>query len=134
MTEEERQAWQDTAERDRAAADLLRNAGLYALAVFHLQQAAEKALKARCALTERPAFTHSLVMLLRKLRSEGDAVGEPLFAAARRLDVHYTQSRYPGGLGVAPEDLYDEDVCRECERCADEIIEFSRSPRRTSRD
>jgi hypothetical protein len=52
--------------------------------------------------------------------------------AARKLDLHYTQSRYPSGLGVAPEDLYDAGISAEAEQWAAELIEFAESCKSTS--
>ncbi|MBM3269440.1 MAG: HEPN domain-containing protein [Candidatus Sericytochromatia bacterium] len=131
MSEEEYQAWLDAAARDLEAARTLAEAGNCSLAVFHYQQAAEKRIKALCALSGRPALTRSIVDLLLKLRSLDTDVPEPVVRAARRLDAHHVQSRYPTGLGVAPEKLYDEVICREAEGWAMEIVRFAESFRST---
>ena len=133
MSRAEYDAWIETAGRDHEAAELLRDAGHYALAVFHFQQAAEKSLKAACALAGRPAFTHSLVMLLKALRDGGLAVDDELLHFARKLDVHYTQSRYPGTLGVAPGELYDREVCGEVEQWSQRIQAFAETLAPTGR-
>lgn len=131
MSEEEYQAWVAAANADWEAAEQLRRSGSYALAVFHFQQAAEKRLKAICALTDRPAFTHSLVVLLKKLGELGYDVDADRLHDARKLDVHYTQSRYPGGLGVAPSELYDDLICSEARQWSHDLIAFAESLRLT---
>lgn len=47
--------------------------------------------------------------------------------AARRLDLHYVQSRYPNGLGGDPTVYYDEEIGAECLGLAEEFVDFGRT-------
>lgn len=97
------------------------------MAVFHLQQNAEKMLKALCLKEGRPGFTHSAIDLLRKLKGMKVDVPEEAFQAARRLDPHYILSRYPNGVGGVPRDYYDLAMVEELEKCARTLMSFVES-------
>lgn len=94
--------WLQEAKNDLAAAKNLGQAKLYALACFHCQQAAEKALKATLIKTtgEFPK-SHSLRQL---------AISTNLFVGLQeelaQLEGDYTFSRYPDAAGKPPAALY----------------------------
>lgn len=116
-----------TAESDLDAARLLTDAGCHNLAAFHAQQAAEKALKAALAERGHSHRTHAATELLLRLEDAGVAPPEALANAARRLDLHYIQSRYPNGLGGDPTVYYDEGIATEAIELAERFLGFTRS-------
>jgi HEPN domain-containing protein len=97
----EAELWQAQSRRDLAAAQALLPAGLHGHAAFHLQQAAEKALKALViAKQNRLPRTHDLVILAQQAQvtlhpAEMDQLEE--------LNVLYTSTRYPGDWGLLPD-------------------------------
>ena len=71
------------------------------------------------------AREHSLVELLDHVRAQARLEPPPeVLTAARKLDPHYIQARYPGPHGPAPEALYDEVIAKELVGCADEILRW----------
>lgn len=119
--------WLRTAEGDLEAARLLSKEGNHNLCAFHAQQAAEKALKAilvRRGLTRR---THACTELLAALQEAGADPPRGLGNAARRLDLHYVQSRYPNGLGGDPTEFYDAEIAGECLDLAGDFLDYARS-------
>lgn len=123
---EEARWWLRTAEGDLEATRLLRDAGRHNLAAFHAQQAAEKALKAVLAGRGRTLRTHSATELLEVLRDDGADVPAKLDSPARRLDLHYVQSRYPNGLGGDPTEYYDAEIAEEGEALARRFLDYAR--------
>lgn len=110
--------WLRSAERDVAVARLARDVQP-ALAAFHAQQAAEKALKAAViALTDDHARTQSAGAIISELRRLGVVVEASVEADARALDLYYLASRYPDA--VADNDPGEvvpvEDAVRALER------------------
>ncbi len=96
--------WQDRAERDlEAARQLLGGSPPFPdIAVYHAQQAAEKALKAyltACGATFRR--THDLVELLGQCQGLDGRFGQ-LAAAAQMLTPYASRFRYPGGPLTPP--------------------------------
>jgi HEPN domain-containing protein len=82
--------WLTQAEDEFGDADELRKRGRFYLALFHFQQAAEKAVKAYLHLKTKSTevlFTHSLDELL-KLAAEVDKSMSAV-ADAKRLDRYY---------------------------------------------
>jgi HEPN domain-containing protein len=118
--------WLSTAEGDLSAAEILLDAGRFNLCAFHAQQAAEKALKAVLASRGKAHRGHASLELLEVLRAGGAAVTDDLDSAARRLDLHYVQSRYPNGLGGDPTRYYDKALAEECLNQAEQILRFAR--------
>lgn len=127
MRTQEQNWWLEAARDDWRAYEVLKNAAYYPAAVFHLQQASEKSLKALCMRHGRPGYTHSTIDLLKKMDGLGVKVAEEVFAAARRLDPHYILSRYPNGVGGLPRDYYDLKLIEELESCAKTIMSFAES-------
>lgn len=110
-------------DRDRQMAEKLLKENLYEGCAFHAQQSAEKALKAILVGFGREARTHSCVSILKLLKMETlDTAGIEL--AAKKLDSHYIQSRYPNGAGGPPEDLYSVEIAKEALECLNEILNF----------
>jgi HEPN domain-containing protein len=108
---EESLRWLVQAQDEFADADDLRRRGRFYLALFHFQQAAEKALKAYLYLTVRSReevfTTHSLDALLQKARAiDRDFRG---VKGARRLDEYAIRPRYPDSLpGRIPSRYFDD--------------------------
>lgn len=119
--------WIRTAESDLRGARRLAETGVFHLAAFHAQQAAEKALKAVLTARGKTHRTHACTALFRRLDELGVDVPEELVGAGRRLDLHYIQSRYPNGLGGDPTDYYDDAIAREAIELAESILQFSRT-------
>ena len=71
-------------------------------ACFHAQQAAEMALKAALiAFADDHPRTHVGDQLVQELQALGETIPPEVVAAANRLDLFYTGSRYPDALGGA---------------------------------
>lgn len=95
----------------RDAADL-KHRKRYYLALFHFQEAAEKALKAylyQITSSEESFFTHSIYELIEAL-SEHDPDFIKLKPSAK-LDEYYIPTRYPNGLpGGVPSRFFRDDT------------------------
>jgi len=97
------------------------NEGVYWIACFEAQQAAELYLKAlHVALTGLHPYTHALVELLESLRDVGFQPPESLYLYADALTPHYTMSRYPGKKPVT----YNKGLAERCIKYAKEIVEW----------
>lgn len=95
----EAQDWLNRAERDLAVAEeLISGSRVFPdAAVYHAQQAAEKALKAFLAARDRPfPRTHDLEVLVGWCQEE-DSYFDRFREAARVLTPYAVQFRYPGG-------------------------------------
>jgi len=108
---EESRRWLVQAQDEFADADELRRRNRFYLALFHFQQAAEKALKAYLYLTMRSReevfTTHSLEDLLQKVRALDRDFRE--VKAAKKLDEYAIRSRYPDSLpGRIPSRYFDD--------------------------
>ena len=107
----------------------LKERGRYYLALFHLPQAAEKALKAflygRAGVTEI-MHSHSIHDLL-ALAKEADEDFEKV-ARAARLDEYYIPTRYPDGLpGGVPSRFYnDPQQAEDAAELAKALVELVR--------
>lgn len=109
-TRDEAIRWLIQAEDEFADADELRRRGRLYLALFHFQQAAEKAMKAYLYLKTKSIevfYTHSLDDLLR-LATEADKSMSAI-SHAKKLDRYYIPTRYPNGLpGGVPSRYFDD--------------------------
>lgn len=123
----ETERWLAAAERDLVTAALLLDSGIYEHCAFHCQQAAEKALKALLAENGRAERTHSSVQMMVELERMGFRFPEGMDTELRRLDRSFTDSRYPNGIGAAPEDLYDRREAEEHLAWARRAMEFVKS-------
>lgn len=123
---DEARRWLTHAQDEYQDAEELRERGRFYLALFHFQQAAEKALKAFLyAHTDdrRIFFTHSVLELI---RAAADL--EPDWAdleRASRLDQYYIPTRYPNGLpGGVPSRFYvDPEEAAAASTLARRVIE-----------
>ncbi len=110
--------WLRSAERDASVARLILDAEP-ALAAFHAQQAAEKALKAvAVAASDDHPRTHATGTLVDELTSLGIAIEPELAAHARSLDLYYLAARYPDAVldGDPGEAVPVEDARRAIDR------------------
>lgn len=108
--EEEAGRWFKQARDEFQDADELRQRKRFYLALFHFQQAAEKALKAflyKAVASEEVFFTHSIYELVRMAEEADKAFAD--IRNSSRLDEYYVPTRYPNGLpGGVPSEFYDD--------------------------
>jgi HEPN domain-containing protein len=124
---EESLRWLTHAKDEFEDADELRKRGRFYLALFHFQQATEKAFKAYLYLKVESVqifHTHSISDLL-----EMAVELEPDFkqvANAKKLDIYYIMTRYPNGLpGSVPSRYFDDpEEAEEAMRIARSAIEL----------
>jgi HEPN domain-containing protein len=125
---EESQRWLVQAQDELADADALRRHGRFYLALFHFQQAAEKALKAYLYLTlqsrEEVFTTHSLEDLLQKVRAMDRDFR--VVKGAKKLDEYAIRTRYPDSLpGKIPARYFDDpEEAEEAMRHAKQVVEL----------
>ena len=108
---EESLRWLTQAQDEFSDADELRRRGRFYLALFHFQQAAEKALKAYLYLTVRSKeevfTTHSLEDILQKAWAADRDFKE--VKKAKKLDEYAIKSRYPDSIpGRIPSRYFDD--------------------------
>lgn len=124
---EEARRWLIHARDEFEDAEELRLRGRFYLALFHFQQAAEKALKAflySIAGSEEVFFTHSIYELIQQAKeAEADFA---LVERAVKLDQYYIPTRYPNGLpGGVPSRFYtDPEEAREAMELARSVLEM----------
>ncbi len=124
---EEAERWLTHARDEFLDADDLRKRGRLYLALFHFQQATEKALKAYLLASAKSVellHTHAIADLVTTA-----AAIDPDFAAvaaAKRLDQYYIPTRYPNGLpGGVPSRFYDDpDEGAEAMRLASAVLDM----------
>jgi len=125
---EEAERWLTHSRDEFADADQLRHRRRFYMALFHFQQAAEKALRAYLLAAVKS------VAVLRTHVAVGDllataAAADPEFESlrpAKRLDQYYLSTRYPNGLpGGIPSRFYDDpDEAAEASRLAAAVLEL----------
>lgn len=107
---EEALRWFTQAKDEFIDADDLRKRERFYLALFHFQQAAEKAVKAFLYLKVKSIevfFTHSINDLL-KVAIEIDIEFKEI-ESVKKLDQYYIPTRYPNGLpGGIPSRYFDD--------------------------
>lgn len=123
--EDESSRWLEQARIEFQDAEELRKRERYYLALFHFQQAAEKALKAYLYLKVQSIqvfYTHSIDELL-DMAKEYDPDFDNV-RSAKKLDSYYVPTRYPNGLpGGIPAKFYDDPLeAEESMRLADGLI------------
>ena len=124
---EESLRWLTHAKDEFEDADELRKRGRFYLALFHFQQATEKAFRAYLYSkleSVQVFYTHSIVDL-----SEMAVELDPDFkqvASAKKLDRYYIMTRYPNGLpGGVPSRYFDDpEEAEEAMRIARSAIEL----------
>jgi HEPN domain-containing protein len=125
---EESLRWLTQAQDELADADELRRRGRFYLALFHFQQAAEKALKAYLYLTvkskEEVFTTHSLEGILQKAWAADRDFKE--VKKAKKLDEYAIRSRYPDSLpGRIPSRYFDDpQEAEEAMHLAKRVVEL----------
>jgi HEPN domain-containing protein len=109
--DEKIQQWLRFAESDFDSAGVLHRAGQYPQAIFHLQQAVEKTLKALILKRSGaiPPRIHSLPKLVRHLGLE---LPREQMLLLQDLTRYYAGSRYPEGLGESPLEVEAPEVDR----------------------
>lgn len=123
---DEAHRWLTHAQDEYQDAEDLRERGRFYLALFHFQQAAEKALKAFLyAHTDdrQVFFTHSVLELIQAAVTLDSTLAD--LEKANRLDQYYIPTRYPNGLpGGVPSRFYtDPDEAAEASALARQVIE-----------
>ncbi|MCR4406302.1 MAG: HEPN domain-containing protein [Anaerolineae bacterium] len=124
---EEARRWLTHAQDEFGDAEELRLRGRFYLALFHFQQATEKALKAylySVVPSEEVFLTHSIYELLQRAE-EADSDFEQVRRAAS-LDQYYIPTRYPNGLpGGVPSRFYtDPDEARRAMELSSMVLEM----------
>ena len=128
LYKEESLRWLTQAQDEFADAEELRRRGRFYLALFHFQQAAEKALKAYLYLTvkskEEVFTTHSLEDILQKAWAADRDFKE--VKKAKKLDEYAIRSRYPDSLpGRIPSRYFDDpQEAEEAMHLAREVVEL----------
>ncbi|HCJ10280.1 MAG TPA: DNA-binding protein [Clostridiales bacterium] len=125
---EEALRWLTHARDEFRDADELRKRGRFYLALFHFQQAAEKALKAYLLVSVKSADvlrTHSITELLHTA-TEMDADFRRV-EMSKRLDQYYVPTRYPNGLpGGVPSRYFDDpEEAAEAAELARQVVELA---------
>ncbi len=120
---EESLRWLTQAQDEFQDADDLRKRGRFYLALFHFQQAAEKALKAYLYLKVKSIevfYAHSINDLLEMALEITPDFREAV--QAKKLDRYYIPTRYPNGLpGSVPSRYFDDP------KEAEEAMELAKS-------
>jgi len=124
---EESLRWLTQAKDEFQDADDLRKRRRFYLALFHFQQAAEKALKAYLYLKVKSIevfYTHSIDDLL-EMTVDIDSDFKEV-AQAKKLDKYYILTRYPNGLpGGVPSRYFDDPKeAKEAMELAKRVIEL----------
>ena len=112
-------AWLEIVETDLNSAKVLLKSGLFSTALFHGQQAAEKALKAYLVLKKGSVYkTHDLVKLV-VLCTQIDADFKHFTEIAITLNPFSTEHRYP-----SEHDIPDAHEVRKAIKQAQKIVVF----------
>jgi len=124
---EEALRWLIQAKDEFKDADTLRKMERYYLALFHFQQAAEKALKAFLYVHVKSVkvfYTHSIAELV-KLAIDIDSDFKEV-ERSKKLDQYYISTRYPNGLpGGVPSKYYDDpDEAKNAKVLAENVIKM----------
>ena len=117
----EAEAWWEQARADLRGAEQNLSTGLYYVAAFLSQQAAEKSLKALIVEKKRvlPPHSHNLADL-------GKLCGVPneLETALLKLNPDYVNTRYPDAANGIPSRMFNEEIAREHLAFAKRIVEW----------
>lgn len=124
---DEAKRWLIQAKDEFIDAEDLRIRKRFYLALFHFQQAVEKALKAylySVLPSEEVFFTHSIYELM-QMATENDKGFKNVNNCAK-LDEYYVPTRYPNGLpGGIPSRFYkDPKEAEEAMKLAKKVIEL----------
>ncbi len=124
---EEAKRWIIQAEDEFKDADDLRKLGKFYLALFHFQQAAEKALKGYLFYKTSSThifYTHSIDELLNFAKRLDDEFKN--YSMVKKLDRYYIPTRYPNGLpGSIPSRYFDDpEEALEASKLTENLINF----------
>jgi HEPN domain-containing protein len=119
--------WLATGNEDLATAKILLQAGRYAHACFHSQQAGEMAVKAVCYMLGADPWGHSVSRLITQLKGIDSSTFNALqdqFEDAARLDRYYIPTRYPNGLpDITPDQAFFAEDAVGAIRIAEILLE-----------
>ena len=119
------QAWLEEAKWDLENARILFNNQRFSTAVFHSQQAAEKAVKALLYFCNLNGWGHSIKTLLDKYNEQLKRPIDSIQKEARNLDREYITTRYPDALPeIAPHDAYDKENAESAIAQAEMVLSF----------
>jgi len=116
--------WFKQAERDLKAVENSYRSGDWYVCVFLCHQAVEKALKALLIKYGRIARGHNLIELGREIERELGISIDIIKDDLRKLNPHYTISRYPNAANGLPYELYDNKDAEEALKRAKKVIEW----------
>lgn len=124
---EESLRWLTQAKDELQDADDLRKRGRFYIALFHFQQAAEKAFKAYLYAKVKSVevfYTHSIYDLS-KMALEIDPDFKKV-VSAKKLDRYYIPTRYPNSLpgGVPSQYFNDPEEAKEAMELTKSVIEL----------
>jgi len=127
---EEASRWLIQAKEEFKDADTIRKMKRFYLALFHFQQATEKALKAFLYLhikSIKVFYTHSIAELL-QLAIEIDNDFKEV-QRSKKLDQYYISTRYPNGLpGGIPSKYYDDpEEAKEAKLLSENVLNLVES-------
>jgi len=119
--------WLATGNEDLVTAKVLLQAGRYAHACFHSQQAGEKAMKAVCYMLGGDPWGHSASRLITQLKAIDSSAFNALHDQvedAARLDRYYVPTRYPNGLpDLTPDQAFFAEDAVGAIRMAETLLE-----------
>ena len=120
--------WLAQATADRHTVKVLVDGGVYYMACFVAQQAAEKALKAFLyASGEDPVFGRSVYRLCSRCGAIDPAFAE-LAPVVKNLDQYYIETRYPNGLpDQVPAEFFDQVDAERATEMTDRVLELVRT-------
>ena len=118
---QEHERWLGIVDRDLKSAKLLLKGEVFSTAVYHCQQAAEKALKAYLAFkNHKITKTHDLTKLVESC-SQFDIKFETLYSDAEHLKPFATKFRYPTEFDI-PDFQDTENAIKQTQK----IVNFVR--------
>ncbi len=117
--------WLDEAHADLKSSEVLIQGERFNAAVFHCQQAAEKAMKALLLSCHKAPWGHSVWNLYLEASECLKIENQDVEKAAKTLDFHYISSRYPDAFpsGTAAEH-YDLEDAKGALTWAKRVMEF----------
>jgi HEPN domain-containing protein len=115
--------WMYHAEQDLMAARALsRRADLFEPAVFHCQQAVEKALKGFMLYKSRRLFDGHNITWLCKQAALTDAAFTPFIEKTAELNKFYIEARYPADIPT----IIDGESAQSALQCAEGVAEIAK--------
>ncbi len=122
---EDVELWLDEANWDLENAKILLKNRRYNTAVFHSQQASEKAVKSLLISCNLNGWGHSISALLKKYNELINRSINSIEKEALYLDKQYIPTRYPDALpGIAPHKAYNKEEAESAVKQAEKIINY----------